>query len=121
MKVKIKYLTQRGRMEFKEDKAFPAILGYAYAQFIRVRGEIMILKEKKYSRLSWSQVMEMTDEQFCEFYHVSKETFESMQKDGQKTNELDLPKRRALKYGVKNTALPKRTKKTQAQTQTETQ
>ena len=104
MGIKIKYLTRRGRIEFKKDKAFPAILEFQYVQFIRARGEIM-LKNQTIGRLSWSNCILMNDQDFCDYYKVPLSTLVALQKQLVSTSELDLPKKYLFKKIRKNYAI----------------
>lgn len=95
--MKIKYLTRRGRIEFKRDKAFPALLQFQYVQFIRARGEIMLKNAGKVDRLSWANCIRMSDEEFCDYYKVPLQTLVALQKELSPTSELDLPKKHLFK------------------------
>ena len=100
--MKIKYLTRRGRIEFKRDKAFPALLQFQYVQFIRARGELMLKNEGKVDRLSWANCILMNDEEFCEYYKAPLQDLLELQKAIVPTSELDLPKKHLFKKLRKN-------------------
>ena len=88
---KLKYLERRGRIEIGSDPAFPGILSFEYVKFIRARGEIMLKADEKTKRLTWTQVMEFSDEQFCEHYKIPLEQLQKLQKSLGQSAELDSP------------------------------
>lgn len=78
-------------MEVRTDPAFPGILSFEYAKFIRARGEIMLKADEKTKRLNWAQVMQLSDEQFCEHYKISLDQLQKAQKGLAQSAELDIP------------------------------
>lgn len=76
----------------KDDKAFPAILAFKYAEFLRARGELM-LKFPSTKRLPWAEIMRLTDEQFLAHFGASKEEFTALQKEVEQTPEIDITNR----------------------------
>jgi len=60
-------------MDLLNDPAFPNILNYNYYHFIRARGEIILSRYENEieeveleDRIQWIEVLDMTDEQFCQ-------------------------------------------------------
>lgn len=88
VQTKVKYLTRRGRIDLRKDKAFPSILEFQYARFIRARGEAML--KSSVPRLPWTQVMQMTDEDFCAHFKISPSDFAALQAEVEQTAEMDL-------------------------------
>ena len=97
-------------MEFRSDKAFPAILAFQYGPFIRARGELLIRKEKEQARIPWTEVMKLSDQEFCDQLKLPLEDLRALQTELKPSLELDLPKKKALKYGVRGRVPQKRAK-----------
>ena len=89
--MKTKYLTRRGRIELKNDRAFPGILCFQYARFIRARGEVMLKNDLVIKRPTWSEVIKISDEAFCSYYSIGLQDLSKIQNEIEQTNELDLP------------------------------
>lgn len=78
-------------MEIKSDPAFPGILSFQYVRFIRARGEIMLKADERVKRLTWSEVMRLSDEEFCQHYSVQIDQLRKLQSSLGQSAELDTP------------------------------
>ena len=97
MKMKTTYLIRRGRMNPKEDKAFPAILAFKYSEFVRARGELMV-KQANTKRPSWSQVLLMSDAEFLAYYQTTAAELASLQQEVEQTAEIDITDKQLYRH-----------------------
>eukprot|EP01017_Pseudomicrothorax_dubius_P046085 TRINITY_DN8070_c0_g6_i1.p1 TRINITY_DN8070_c0_g6~~TRINITY_DN8070_c0_g6_i1.p1 ORF type:complete len:457 (+),score=129.00 TRINITY_DN8070_c0_g6_i1:80-1450(+) len=85
--LKLKYLKQRWRMDFKKDPDFPGILNYNYGETIRPRGELLLGMAL---RPAWREHVLLTDEEFCKKYGFELEELQKLKAEKPFSNELDM-------------------------------
>lgn len=88
---------RRGRLSLKDDKAFPAVLAFKYAEFVRARGELMF-KNPAGKRLPWADVLKMTDDEFVAQIGATKAELVALQKEVEQTPEIDITDKALFRY-----------------------
>lgn len=86
MEAKVNYITKNLGRSLQTEKAFPLLLHFNYNQVIRPRCELIKDKVKQFEL---SEVLPLTDEQFCMAFEIAPEELEKKKSERPARDEKD--------------------------------
>lgn len=86
MEAKVNYIIKNLGRQLGNESAFPLLLHFNYNQVIRPRCDLI---KDKVKRIEFSEVLPLTDEQFCLAYDIAPEDLERKKNERTVRDERD--------------------------------